>query len=89
MPGGYFDALGSLAGFDYPTWSVGLNVTMPLGKKAADAAYARGVVEKRQADLRLEALQVQVAADVTRSAESVRTAEEEVQAATRRRGSLP
>ena len=82
VPGGYFDALGSLAGFDYPTWSVGLNLTLPLGKKAADAAYARGVVEKRQADLRLEALQVQVAADVTRSAEAVRTAEEDVQAAT-------
>jgi outer membrane protein len=82
LPGGYFDALGSLAGLDFPTWSVGLNLTVPLGKKAADAAYARGVVEKRQADLRLEALEVQVAADVTRSAEAVRTAEEEVQAAT-------
>jgi outer membrane protein TolC len=81
VPGSYFDALSSLAGLNYPTWSVGLTVSMPLGKKAADAAYARGVVEKRQSELRIEALQLQVAADVTRSAEAVRTAEESVQAA--------
>jgi HAE1 family hydrophobic/amphiphilic exporter-1 len=81
VPGSYLDALGSLAGLNYPTWSVGVNVSLPLGKKAADAVYARGVVEKRQSDLRIEALQLQVAADVTRSAEAVRTAEEAVQAA--------
>jgi outer membrane protein len=82
IPGGYFDALSSLAGMKFPTWSVGLNVTMPVGKKAADAAHARGVVERRQADLRLESLQLRVAADVTRSAQAVRNAEEVVAAAT-------
>jgi outer membrane protein len=81
IPGSYADALSSLMGMHYPTWSVGLNVTLPIGKKAADAAYARGVVEKRQADLRIETLQLQVAADVTRSAEAVRNAGEQVQAA--------
>jgi outer membrane protein TolC len=54
---------------------------MPIGKKAADAAYARGVVERRQADIRLEALELRVAADVTRSAQAVRNAEEVVEAA--------
>lgn len=81
VPGSYLDALSSLAGLDYPTWSVGVNLTLPLGRKAADAAYARGIVQKRQADLRLEALELQVAADVTRAGEAIRTAEEEVQAA--------
>ena len=82
IPGGYFDALSSLAGMNFPTWSLGVNVTMPIGKKAADANYARGVVERRQADLRLESLQLRVAADVTRSAEAIRTAAEEIGAAT-------
>ncbi len=81
IPGGYFDALSSLAGMNFPTWSLGLNVTMPVGKRAADAAHARGVVERRQADLRLESLQLRVAADVTRSAQAVRNAEEVVEAA--------
>jgi outer membrane protein len=81
IPGGYFDALSSLAGMKFPTWSVGLNVTMPVGKRAADAAHARGLVERRQADLRLESLQLRIAADVTRSAQAVRNAEEVVEAA--------
>ena len=81
IPGGYFDALSSLAGMNYPTWSLGLNVTMPMGKKAADAAYARGVVERRQADMRLESLQLRAAADVTRAAQAIRSAEEVVEAA--------
>jgi outer membrane protein TolC len=74
IPGGDVDALSSLAGMNYPTWSLGLNVTMPIGKKAADAAYARGVVERRQADMRLESLQLRAAADVTRAAQAIRSA---------------
>jgi outer membrane protein TolC len=81
IPGGYGDALSSLAALDFPTWSVGLNVAMPVGKRASDAAYARAIVEKRQRDLQIETLQLQIAADVTRSAEQVRNAEEQVQAA--------
>jgi outer membrane protein TolC len=81
VPGSYFDALSSVAQLDYPTWSVGLNVTLPIGKKASDAAYARGQVEKRQAALEIDTLQLSIAADVTRAAEQVRTAEEQMQAA--------
>ena len=33
VAGGYLDALGSLAGLNYPTWSIAVNVTLPLGKK--------------------------------------------------------
>jgi outer membrane protein len=81
VPGSYVDALSSLVGMNYPTWSVGLNFSLPIGKKAADAAYARGVVEKRQTDLRIETLQLQIAADVTRSGEAVRNAAEQIEAA--------
>ena len=80
-PGGYADVLRSIGALDYPTWAVGVNITVPLGKKAADAAYARGQVEKRQAMLGIEASQLQAAADVTRAAEQVRSAQEQVQSA--------
>ena len=81
LPGSYFDALGSIARLDYPTWSVGLNLTLPIGNREANAAYARGQVERRQADLALESLRLEVAADVTRAGEAIRSAEESIQAA--------
>jgi outer membrane protein len=79
VPGSYWDALESLV--DYPAWSVGLNVTIPLGTSAADAGYARARVERRQTDTRIQALELQVAADLTRAADQIRTAEQQVQAA--------
>ena len=80
-PGSYLDVLRSLGALDYPTWTVGVNVTVPLGNKAADAAYARGQVARRQADVRVEALELQVAAQGTRSGEQVKSAEEQIAAA--------
>lgn len=81
QPGGYLDVLRSLGALDYPTWTVGLNVTLPLGTRAADAAYARGQVERRQVDVRIQALELQVAAQVTRAGEQVRSAEQQIASA--------
>ncbi|MBI4263828.1 MAG: TolC family protein [Acidobacteria bacterium] len=39
--GGYLDVLRSIGSLDYPTWTIGLNVSLPLGTRAADAAHAR------------------------------------------------
>jgi outer membrane protein TolC len=81
LPGGYLDVLRSIGALDYPTWTVGLNVTLPLGTRAADAAYASGQVARRQADVRVEALELQVAAQVTRASEQVRSAEQQIASA--------
>lgn len=80
VSGSYLDVLRSIGALDYPAWSVGVNVTLPLGNRASDAAYARGQVQKRQAELELATLELQAAADVNRAVESVRTALEQVQA---------
>jgi outer membrane protein len=66
---------------DYPAWNVGLNVTVPLGHRAADAAYARGQVQQRQRDVAIQTLELAVAAQVTRIGEQVRSAEEQIRAA--------
>jgi outer membrane protein TolC len=79
--GGYLDVLRSIGALDYPTWTAGVNVTMPIGKKAADAAYARAQVQQRQEDVRIQALELSVAAQITRLAEQVRSTEEEIRAA--------
>jgi outer membrane protein TolC len=79
--GSYLDVLQSLGALDYPAWTVGVNVTMPLGRKASDAAYARAQVAQRQEDVRIQALEITVAAQITRLAEQVRNAEETTRAA--------
>jgi HAE1 family hydrophobic/amphiphilic exporter-1 len=74
-------ALRSTASPDSPGWSVGLNVTLPIGNTAAKASLARTQVQQRQVDVQLQALEVAITAQVTRIAEQVRTAEEQIKAA--------
>ncbi len=39
---------------DYPTWTVGVSVSYPLGESAEEANYARAKLERAQADERLK-----------------------------------
>ncbi len=68
IPGGYPDALRTLGGRDYPTWTFQVNVSYPLGASAADANYARARVQLSQSAAQLRALELQVATDVTNAA---------------------
>ncbi len=68
IPGGYSNAFNSLAGRDYPTWTMQLNVAYPIGASAADAQYARGRVQRNQSAAQLRALELQVATEVTNAA---------------------
>jgi outer membrane protein TolC len=54
---GYGSVLGQIATFDYPTWTVGMTFTYPLGKSAAEANLARTRIEKDQATTRLRGLE--------------------------------
>lgn len=47
IPGGYDDALDQIYGFDFPSWSVGLNFAVPIRNIEARA-------ERRRAELELE-----------------------------------
>ena len=49
--------LGQLFSSDYPTWSVGLNVSYPLGTSADQANAARAQLERKQADARLKSVE--------------------------------
>ena len=49
--------LGQLFSSDYPTWSVGLNVSYPLGTSADQANAARAQLERKQADVRLKGVE--------------------------------
>jgi outer membrane protein len=81
LPGGYFDALSALTSLDYPTWTIGFNISLPVNNTASEAAEARGRVQRRQVDARLATLELQTAANLTRLADQVTNADQQVQAA--------
>jgi HAE1 family hydrophobic/amphiphilic exporter-1 len=51
---GYASVLGQLFSHDYPTWTVGLSVSYPIGQSIEESNYARGKLERAQADERLK-----------------------------------
>ncbi|MGH9257087.1 MAG: TolC family protein [Vicinamibacterales bacterium] len=75
------DALGQVFTSDYPTWSLGLTVSYPLGRSFEAASFARAQVERRQAAQRIASLRVQAAETVRRAGRQVQSTAERVQAA--------
>jgi outer membrane protein len=71
IPGGYGDALSEVVGRDYPTWTVGFNVTYAIPNRSAKAAAARAQLSKEQAMTSLRQLELQVAAEVRTAARAV------------------
>lgn len=82
LPGNYFDALRLLSRGDYPTWNVSVNISYPVGKSSAEAAYARARIQLNQARTQLKALELQIATEVTNTALTVQSNMQRVQAAT-------
>jgi outer membrane protein TolC len=81
IPGGFGDALTTMLGPNYPTWSFGLNVTYPIGTSAQEASYARAQLQANQVEAQLRQIELQIATDVTNAATNVQNNIERVQAA--------
>ncbi|HJR61639.1 MAG TPA: TolC family protein [Vicinamibacterales bacterium] len=64
----YGDVLGQVLGFDYPTWTVGLTLSYPLGRSAAEANLARARIEKDQQAARLRSLEFAAVREVREAA---------------------
>ncbi len=73
IPGGYGDAIDTLFGGDFRDWSLGFNVSYPLGKSQAEAQHAQAQVSARQQRARIDANELLIAQDVRRTARSVDT----------------
>ena len=73
VPGGYGDATHQVFARDFPTWTVGANVSFPLFNRAAGAAAARSRISRDQALASLRGLELQVAAEVRAAARAVET----------------
>jgi len=81
VPGGFGNALSSLFGQNYPTWTVAVNVSYAVGTNIAAAQLARARVQAAQAEAQTHQIELQVATEVTNAALNVESAVEAVQAA--------
>ena len=73
LPGGYGDALSNVFGRDFPTWTLGFNISYPIFNRAADANEARAEVSREQTRASLRRLELQVTAEVRSAARAVDT----------------
>lgn len=74
-------ALGQAFGTDYPTWSLGVTVSYPIGRSFEDASLARAEVDRKQAAERIASLRLQTAESVRHAARQVTSSAERVDAA--------
>ena len=81
IPGGLGDAFHTMFANDYPTWTVQMNFSYPLGTSTAEANLARARIQQSQVDAQMKQIELQVATDVTNGAIQAQTTAEAVQAA--------
>jgi outer membrane protein TolC len=77
----FADALGQAFSPDYPSWSVGVTVSYPLGRSYEEARLARAEIERRQVAQRIASLRLETAETVRQAARQVRSSAERVDAA--------
>ena len=83
--GGYGSALGQLFRRNYPTYSVGLQLDLPLRNRMAQADAARDQVQVRQTQVRMHQLRNQVRLEVEDALIAMRRARSAYEAAVQSR----
>ena len=73
LAGGYGDSVSELFARDFPTWSVGLNFTYPIGNRTAKNAAARARIAHDQYEALLRRAELQIASEVRTAARAVET----------------
>jgi len=73
IPGGYGDALDEVFGADYPTWTVGLNLSYSIPNRSAKASAAYARLSKDQLLASYRRLELQVAAEVRTAGRGVQS----------------
>ncbi len=78
---GFGNVLGQLFSQDFPTWSVGVSVSYPLGQSFEQANLARARVEREQTARSIESLKLQIVQDIRQAARQVQSTAERIDAA--------
>lgn len=79
---GFGSVLGDLVGFDFPTWTVGMQVVYPLGNHAQKTALARNRLAYTQQEASLRSRELSVATEVRTVARNVNTNRKRVESTT-------
>ena len=76
----YGSALGDTFGGAYPSWGIGVTVAYPIGKTREQVSLAQGEIQKRQQELGLQDLELQIVREVRDAARQVENSYQRVQA---------
>jgi outer membrane protein TolC len=79
---GFGTVLGDLFGFDFPTWSVGVQIAVPLGNSVQKVQYTRAKLAYSQQELSLRNTELGVATQVRSVARNVNTNRKRVESTT-------
>lgn len=79
--GGYFRSLGTLFSTDFPTYSVGVRFSFPIGNNVAEANYGRTEAELRQLDAENRRLVQNIQVEVRNALQAVDAARQRFEAA--------
>lgn len=74
-----------VASFDYPSWSIGLNFTYPLGNDAAENDYRKSRLKTEQTALQIRSLEEGAANDVKAAIRAVTTGFKQIEVTDRGR----
>ncbi len=83
--GGYGSALGQALARDYPTYGIGLQVTLPIHNRIAEADLARDELQVKQSQIRAQQLQNQASLEVEDALIAMRRARASFEAAVQAR----
>ena len=64
VPAGFPDAFGNVKDFNFPNYSVALNLNIPIRNRAAQADNAQAILEERQSETRIRQLQNNIVVQV-------------------------
>jgi outer membrane protein TolC len=81
LVGGYFKSLSNLATADYPTYRVGVNISLPFGNRTAKANLGRTLVEADQIKNQQAQQEQTIESDVRNALQALRSSEARLQAA--------
>jgi outer membrane protein len=76
---GFGSVLGDLFSNDFPTWTLGVNVSYPIGRSPQEANLARTRVQRTQTETQLRNQELQVVTQVRQVARNVTTNQQRVQ----------
>ena len=81
VPGGYGDVLDQIVDANFPVWTVGVQMSYPLGTSSDEAALERARLQVRQTEAELRQIELDVATEVTNAALQITSIQERIDAA--------